>query len=153
MHPSMMSQENVAQLEVLPFFVYGTLKVGEGNHQLVARNVTSIQEARVHRARIFDGGAFPYTYIELSYADQDVVYGELIWVLPESFSSVLATLDTLEGHPNFYKRHIITAYPLVDDTKGLRAYIYLGPNNGLASSDAYIRDGRWVSKMKRLADG
>ena len=45
----------------LPFFVYGTLRPGEHNHDLFLRGRTAAEEpARLRGALLYDGPGYPY---------------------------------------------------------------------------------------------
>ncbi|MGW1210538.1 gamma-glutamylcyclotransferase family protein [Streptomyces sp. NPDC002499] len=90
----------------LPFFVYGTLRPGEVNHDLFLRARTrSETPARLTGAVLYDGPGYPYA-VE---APGGVVYGELVTALPDHYEELLAALDRLEeyapGDPsNLYER-------------------------------------------------
>lgn len=84
--------------EVIKVFVYGTLKRGEGNHRLLAQGCLFIGDDTI-KAKLFDLGHFPAIQ-----QGTDVVQGEVYMVGPNT----LRRLDALEGHPNFYKREVVT---------------------------------------------
>ncbi|WP_406009076.1 gamma-glutamylcyclotransferase [Streptomyces sp. NBC_00637] len=90
----------------LPFFVYGTLRPGEVNHDLVLRGRTLREEsARLAGAVLYQGPGYPYAVEEPG----GTVAGELVTPLPRAYAGVLAELDRLEeyvpGDPrNLYER-------------------------------------------------
>ncbi|MER7817897.1 gamma-glutamylcyclotransferase family protein [Streptomyces sp. NPDC096153] len=78
----------------LPFFVYGTLRAGEHNHDLFLRGRTSAEEpARLRGALLYEGPGYPYA-IE----GDGVVTGELVTAAPERYGELIAVLDHLEGY-------------------------------------------------------
>ncbi|MGW0205740.1 gamma-glutamylcyclotransferase family protein [Streptomyces sp. NPDC003233] len=90
----------------LPFFVYGTLRPGEANHDLFLRGRTVSEEpARLRDAALYDGPGYPYAVDRPG----GEIRGELVTARPESYTELLAALDRLEeytpGDPrNLYER-------------------------------------------------
>ncbi|WP_327182935.1 gamma-glutamylcyclotransferase family protein [Streptomyces sp. NBC_01334] len=90
----------------LPFFVYGTLRPGEVNHDLLLRGRTLREEpARLAGAVLYQGPGYPYAVEEPG----GTVAGELVTPLPRAYARLLAELDRLEeyvpGDPrNLYER-------------------------------------------------
>ena len=77
-------------------FVYGTLMAGEPNHGLLAGQ-TLLRRAETEPAfELVDLGPYP----ALVAGGETSVVGEVY----EITVNVLAALDRLEGHPNFYRR-------------------------------------------------
>ncbi|WP_210589407.1 gamma-glutamylcyclotransferase family protein [Streptomyces sp. GESEQ-35] len=113
--------------ERLPFFVYGTLRPGEPNHDLFLRGRTEAEEpGRLTGAVLYDGPGYPYAVED---AAGGVVYGELVTALPEAYGELLAALDQLEeyapGDPrNLYER---VARDVTRDVDGaaVRAWVYV----------------------------
>ncbi len=82
----------------LPFFVYGTLRPGQGNHRrFLGGRTTQEVPAVLHGHELFDIG-LPYV---VGSTPDAMVVGDLAFVLAEHYSDVLADLDRLEG----YSRH------------------------------------------------
>ncbi|GGJ12917.1 gamma-glutamylcyclotransferase family protein [Streptomyces brasiliensis] len=110
---------------VLPFFVYGTLRPGEPNHDRHLRGRTRREEpARLMGAVLYDGPGYPYA-VE---ARAGVAHGELVTTLPEAYSRLLAELDRLEeyvpGDPsNLYDR--VEREVVRPDGSTSRAWVYV----------------------------
>ncbi|MFE0513229.1 gamma-glutamylcyclotransferase family protein [Streptomyces sp. NPDC058964] len=91
---------------ILPFFVYGTLRPGEPNHDLFLRGRTRSEEpCRLTDAVLYDGPGYPYVVEEPGGA----VRGELVIPLPGEYEELLVALDRLEeyapgGARNLYER-------------------------------------------------
>ncbi|WP_264927845.1 gamma-glutamylcyclotransferase family protein [Streptomyces sp. A012304] len=110
----------------MPFFVYGTLRPGEPNHDLFLRGRTLAEgPARLRDAVLYDGPGYPYAVEEAG----GVVAGDLVVPLPETYGRLLTELDRLEeyrpGDPrNLYER---TAREVLRGTDGepVRAWVYL----------------------------
>ncbi|MEV5727555.1 MULTISPECIES: gamma-glutamylcyclotransferase family protein [Streptomyces] len=111
----------------LPFFVYGTLRPGGPNHDLLLRGRTRAEEpGRLADAVLYDGPGYPYAVEEPGGS----VRGELVTPLPEAYDELLLVLDRLEecetpGDPrNLYER---VARDVVRTADGAvrRAWVYL----------------------------
>ncbi|WP_051734897.1 gamma-glutamylcyclotransferase family protein [Streptomyces lavendulae] len=110
----------------LPFFVYGTLRPGEVNHDLFLRGRTASEEpATLPDAVLYDGPGYPYAV----HRPGTTVVGELITAAPGGYGALLAALDQLEeyegpGRPgNVYDR--IARDALRPDGTAVRAWVYL----------------------------
>ncbi|MEV8591558.1 gamma-glutamylcyclotransferase family protein [Streptomyces sp. NPDC052012] len=110
----------------LPFFVYGTLRPGEVNHDLFLRGRTLAEEpGRLPGAVLYDGPGYPYAVEEPG----GVVSGELITAREEEYTALLAELDRLEdyapGDPrNLYERVEREVLRTADGT-AVRAWVYV----------------------------
>ncbi|MEU2286059.1 gamma-glutamylcyclotransferase family protein [Streptomyces sp. NPDC013178] len=131
----------------LPFFVYGTLRPGEVNHDLFLRGRTLTEEpARLRDAVLYDGPGYPYVVEEPG----GVVAGELVTALPETYGHLLAELDQLEeyrpGDPrNLYER-VAREVVRAGDEPPVRAWVYLaapGVAAGLRARGKLIEGGDW----------
>lgn len=106
----------------LPFFVYGTLRPGEVNHDLLLRGRTLREEpARLAGAVLYQGPGYPYAVEEPG----GTVAGELVTPLPRAYARLLAELDRLEeyvpGDPrNLYERveREVTVPPVTTVARG-----------------------------------
>ncbi|MBA4864315.1 gamma-glutamylcyclotransferase [Streptomyces sp. PSKA54] len=109
----------------LPFFVYGTLRPGECNHDLFLRGRTVTEEpARLAGAVLYEGPGYPYAVEE----DEGVVRGELVTAAPDGYEQLLAALDRLEdyapGDPaNLYER--VARSVTCDDGRVVQAWVYV----------------------------
>ncbi|WP_369222631.1 gamma-glutamylcyclotransferase family protein [Streptomyces sp. R39] len=77
----------------LPFFVYGTLRSGEANHDCLRGRTESEEPGRLDGAVLYDGPGYPYAVEE---PGAGAVRGELVTVRPESYDRLLLELDELE---------------------------------------------------------
>ncbi|MEV5370449.1 gamma-glutamylcyclotransferase family protein [Streptomyces albogriseolus] len=115
----------------LPFFVYGTLRPGETNHDRLLRGRTAREEAGLLRgAVLYEGPGYPYA-VE---APEGEVRGELVTARPEAYEELLGLLDRLEeyvpGDPrNLYDR---VERPVVREADGttVRAWVYVAAPPG-----------------------
>ncbi|MEW2284563.1 gamma-glutamylcyclotransferase family protein [Streptomyces sp. NPDC047841] len=133
----------------LPFFVYGTLRPGEANHDLYLRGRTLAEEpARLSGAVLYDGPGYPYAVEEPG----GTVRGELVTARPEAYADLLAALDRLEeyepdGPRNLYER---LARDVVRTAGGtVRAWVYLAAPRvaaRLRATGTRITDGDWLSR-------
>ncbi|GAB2843036.1 gamma-glutamylcyclotransferase [Streptomyces deserti] len=110
----------------LPFFVYGTLRPGEVNHDLFLRGRTRSEEpGRLLGAVLYDGPGYPYAVEEPG----GTVSGELVTALPEAYGALLAELDRLEEYApasprNLYERVEREVLRDADGTP-VRAWVYI----------------------------
>ena len=114
-------------------FVYGTLMSGESNHFfLEERSSKYIRKAVTERGyTLYDLGGFP-----------GMVSGGTGAVMGEVYDVCARTrrrLDQLEGHPQFYRRHIIR----LQDGEKVEAYIL---EVGYTRGCPVIKSGDWRSK-------
>ncbi|MGW1956515.1 gamma-glutamylcyclotransferase family protein [Streptomyces sp. NPDC001920] len=111
----------------LPFFVYGTLRPGESNHDRFLRGRTLAEEpARLVGARLYDGPGYPYAVEEPGAGG--TVHGELVTARPEEYPALLAALDRLEEYApadprNLYER--IARQVVRADGTAVRAWVYV----------------------------
>lgn len=102
----------------MKIFVYGTLKRWGSNHNLID-HCTFLGEAYTNKDYTLVESGLPY----LLEQPGEGCLGEVF----EIDSADLIALDRLEGHPNFYRREIITVRDL--DTKApIEVYVYLYPH-------------------------
>lgn len=109
----------------LPFFVYGTLRPGEHNHDLFLRGRTLSEEpGRIRGIVLYDGPGYPYAVEEPA----GVVRGELVAALPEAYGELLGALDRLEeyvpGDPRSLYERVVRDVTRLDGTAA-RAWVYL----------------------------
>ncbi|MGW7364108.1 gamma-glutamylcyclotransferase family protein [Streptomyces sp. NPDC054841] len=78
----------------LPFFVYGTLRAGEHNHDRFLRGRTATEEpARLSGAVLYEGPGYPYAV-----EGDGTVTGELVTAAPGHYGELIAVLDHLEEY-------------------------------------------------------
>ncbi|MFF5478162.1 gamma-glutamylcyclotransferase family protein [Streptomyces sp. NPDC012935] len=136
----------------LPFFVYGTLRPGEPNHDAFLRGRTLTEEpARLAGAVLYDGPGYPYA-VEGA-GGRGTVYGDLVTARPEEYPALLAALDHLEEYaPNdphsLYER---VAREVVRDTDGtaVKAWVYVAAPPvaaRLRTRGRLIESGDWARR-------
>lgn len=111
----------------LPFFVYGTLRPGEVNHDVFLRGRTRSEDpARLAGAVLYDGPGYPYAVEEPGGAG---VRGELVTALPEAYAELLVELDRLEeyvpGDPRSLYERVEREVVRVADGTAVRAWVYV----------------------------
>ncbi|MFC9846493.1 gamma-glutamylcyclotransferase family protein [Streptomyces sp. NPDC060223] len=129
-----------------PFFVYGTLRPGEHNHDLFLRGRTASEEpGRMRGIVLYEGPGYPYAVEEPGGA----VSGEVVAALPEAYDELLAALDQLEeytpGDPhNLYERVLRNATR--GDGTEVPAWVYVAAPavaGRLRTDGKLIEDGNW----------
>ncbi|MFI6434521.1 gamma-glutamylcyclotransferase family protein [Streptomyces sp. NPDC050759] len=134
----------------LPFFVYGTLRPGEANHDLFLRGrIRSEEPGRLTGALLYDGPGYPYAVEE---PGGGPVSGELVTARPEEYDELLAALDELEeyapGDPrNLYERVAREVTRTADGT-AVRAWVYVAAPSvtvRLRARGKLIESGDWLS--------
>ncbi|NEB04300.1 gamma-glutamylcyclotransferase [Streptomyces sp. SID13726] len=132
----------------LPFFVYGTLRPGEVNHDLFLRGrVRSEEPGRLTGAVLYDGPGYPYAVEETGGA----VAGEIVTPRPDAYAELLAALDELEeytpGDPrNLYERVAREVLRTADGTS-VRAWVYVAAPSvavGLRARGKLIEGSDWL---------
>lgn len=145
---------------MLPFFVYGTLRPGEPNHDLFLRGRTVTEEpARMPGMALYDGPGYPYAVENLGGGGgrstggrsrgARAVSGETVTAHPQHYAELLCTLDQLEeyapGDPaNLYER-VERPATLADGTV-VRAWVYVAAPTvaaGLRARGRLIESGDW----------
>ena len=104
-------------------FVYGTLMEGFGNHMYLSDSA-KICNATTHEKYTMYANGVPFVVKNIPSVN---ISGELYKVDHE----VLAyNLDTLEGHPDFYRREVVEVNG--DNEKMYEAWLYFYPSENLA---------------------
>ncbi|WP_418956930.1 gamma-glutamylcyclotransferase family protein [Streptomyces tritici] len=134
--------------EELPFFVYGTLRPGEANHDLFLRGRTAAEEpALLSGAVLYDGPGYPYAAL-----GDGRIAGELVTAAPGAYDRLLVVLDRLEdcfgpGHPrNLYERVRRDVVRLRDGAT-VPAWVYLAAP--AARTGPPIEGGDWLRRPGR----
>lgn len=136
-------------MAVLPFFVYGTLRPGERNHDLFLHGRTATEEpARLAGAVLYEGPGYPYAVEDP--AGGGTVEGEVVTAAPGEYEELLAVLDDLEeyagpGHPrNLYER--VARDVVRPDGTVIRAWVYFaaaGVARDLRAHGSTVPGGSW----------
>ena len=129
-----------------PFFVYGTLRRGQGNYRRLLAGRTTVEAPASLPGHALYGQGLPFVVeAEASVA----VVGDLMWVAPDAYGEVLADLDRLEGYRpgkrSFYVRTAVTVRH--GDGVEVTAWVYLaGPETARRlSDDDRIAGGDWLA--------
>ncbi|WP_329120842.1 gamma-glutamylcyclotransferase family protein [Streptomyces sp. NBC_01353] len=102
----------------LPFFVYGTLRPGEYNHDRFLLGRTAAEEpARLPGALLYDGPGYPYAV-----PGEGLIAGDLVTAARGAYDELLAALDRVEGGAG-YERAERTVVRLRDGS-AVRAWVY-----------------------------
>ncbi|MGP4085206.1 gamma-glutamylcyclotransferase family protein [Streptomyces sp. KR55] len=136
----------------LPFFVYGTLRPGEPNHDLFLRGRTSAEEpGRLSGAVLYDGPGYPYAVEEPGGA----VSGDLVTARPEAYDELLAALDRLEeylpGDPRSLYERVEREVVRDADGAAVRAWVYVAAPAVAARLRArgkLIEGGDWRARRR-----
>lgn len=134
----------------LPFFVYGTLRPGEPNHDVFLRGRTLKEEpATLTGALLYDGPGYPYVVEEPGAR----VRGELITARAEEYGELLDVLDRLEeyvpGDPRSLYERVERDVVRDGDGRVVRAWVYVaapGVAARLRANGKLIESGDWASR-------
>jgi gamma-glutamylaminecyclotransferase len=121
-------------------FVYGTLKKGFSNHRLLAGSEYLGTAQTVEKYAMYSTG----TPIVLKEEAVSPIHGELYRVNEET----LVALDSLEGHPDWYRREEINIY--VDGEQGRyqeTAWLYFS----LDKRGDLVPEGKYLKEVRRQA--
>ncbi|MFE9253623.1 gamma-glutamylcyclotransferase family protein [Streptomyces sp. NPDC006879] len=132
----------------LPFFVYGTLRPGQVNHdRYVLGRAVREERACLPGAALYEGPGYPYAVR----ARASMIAGDLVTAIPAHYGGLLRALDRLEdyhgpGHPqNLYDR---SALRVVGAEGGIvLAWVYLAAEplaRRLRAEGTLIPGGDWL---------
>lgn len=131
-------------------FVYGSLRRGLHNHDLLTRvGAEFVGTARV-LGRLVGLGSFPGFYRSGAQRSLRPVVGEIYLVN----AAGLEALDRLEGHPTLYRRETVTAL-LDDDTEtDVAVYVFQMRRAGTAAPEVPLTNGEydWVAYYHEEAE-
>ena len=108
---------------------------GYGNHRLIRPFVKDLKVATT-RGKLFDLGAFPALK-----EGEGQVKGELVVIDKNHQEEVLARLDLLEGHPDFYRRELINVKE-INSGRDHQAWSYIY-NAEIIDRSILIPHGNW----------
>ena len=139
---------------IVPFFVYGTLMLGEGNDRMWHRHVDRIEQNLVVPGyqlgvNVIDPSviaSFPYA---MSDPDPDhYIMGEVLWPDSDEAAGWLTKeLDRIEGHPNHYKR--ISVEVLRNAHESVTAWMYVMAREEIWGSRITKIGSSWREYLKR----
>ena len=112
-------------------FTYGTLKKGFHNHHYLQQSTFIGSGKTQNKYALYINGGLPFVVRDQSVS---LIYGEVYRV----DDSVLAVLDQLEGHPDWYCREKVNIV-LDADSSVVSAWLYFNPdcNGELVTEGAY----------------
>jgi len=126
-------------------FVYGSLKKGFDNHNLLRKHTKRIGKAiTMGKFGMFEDSFGNYPY--LIPIPKMRIHGELYEIQRKE---LLERLDTFEGYPEYYERKKI----LVKTHKGtVRAFVYIQPHTAIPQGQKPLREWKADTdyKMKQL---
>ncbi|MFF9620407.1 gamma-glutamylcyclotransferase family protein [Streptomyces griseosporeus] len=135
----------------LPFFVYGTLRPGEPNHDAFLRGRTRTEEpALLPGAVLYDGPGYPYAVEEPG----GTVHGELVTAAPEAYDELLTALDRLEectpgGDPRDLYARVRREVVRAGDGTRVTAWVYVAAPavaSRLRAHGTPIEGGDWAAR-------
>lgn len=138
---------------VMPFFVYGTLMLGEGNDARWHDRVDRVEQGLVvagYQLKAFDTDShvatFPYAMVD---PDPDhYVMGELLWPASDEDAGWLtASFDGLEGHPDNYVRTEVMVLRNARET--VPAWMYVYPDSVLNNHHLVTIGSSWKDYLRR----
>ncbi len=143
----------------LPFFVYGTLRLGESNSQLWHDAIALNRPGILRAALMFDLGPYPMIIeTEASEAESAPITGELIDVVSKRYTQILCTLDLLEGVDSLNPESDTTLYRRVARDIHLRdgnfvtAWVYFGRVE-IARRGRFMPHGDWKRRFQETHTG
>lgn len=120
--------------------VYGTLSTGYWNSRLLDGH-KSLGSTRVTGYKLYRGG-YPGSvpFASKTGNPEDVIVVELFEVNAHDFPSTWVHVDSLEGHPDWYRREVVTT------EAGLDAWMYVYPVDVLQEYPMRneVTGGDWV---------
>jgi gamma-glutamylcyclotransferase (GGCT)/AIG2-like uncharacterized protein YtfP len=132
-------------MSAYPFFVYGTLRRGQGNYRRLLAGRTTAEISATLPGHALYGQGLPYAVAAEASA---AVVGDLMFLDAERYDEVLADLDRLEGYrpgrSSFYVRQAVTVRIEGGEET---AWVYLaGPETARRLSDVErIDGGDWLA--------
>ena len=144
---------SVPTSERLPFFVYGTLRAGEGNHSwALAGKTASEVPATLAGGEMYTNGGYPYVIRTDNPAE--VVVGEIMTPTDAMYEQVLTALDRLETYvpgreDNHYDRVVVEV--TTTDGETVRAFTYVASPSMYDHARSFPRvlSGDFVKDGKR----
>jgi gamma-glutamylcyclotransferase (GGCT)/AIG2-like uncharacterized protein YtfP len=138
-------------LDQIPFFVYGTLRRGQGNHRVVEADLEAARDARL-AGHVLYGDGLPY--IAACGDPASVVAGDMLLVRGDRYEQALRALDRLEGYDpprrQMYVRTLVCAgFRAEDGTwRECDAWAYLGGAWFRYDPRLVIPGGDWAASRR-----
>lgn len=126
----LLSEQQGRDQMTIHVFVYGSLKKGFGNHSCLGKSLM-VKEDALKSAYLVDLGSFPGMF-----QGDGEVHGEVYEVSP----AIMSRLDLLEGHPNFYRREVVTL------NSGMKAWSYYLNQKYKDEGYNVVTNGKWLQK-------
>jgi gamma-glutamylcyclotransferase (GGCT)/AIG2-like uncharacterized protein YtfP len=126
-------------------FVYGTLKRGEANHQIL-RDATYVTQGYAKGFVLYDLGGCPAMMPGAVVGDrvEQSAMGEIYAIEDEDFDDILCSLDRLEGEGQLYIRVKVnvTTRGSVEPTECI-SYLFIPTHN---NQDRVVKGGWWAGR-------
>lgn len=130
------------QVPYLPVFVYGTLRPGQTNYGLLRGFTVTETPAQIANMDLFALPDYP-----MALSGSRIVVGDLLFLTPTSYRSLLLRLDDLEGWipelPNCQFRRI-QCRATIQGQGEHDAWMYIGNRTYLGTEPELIDHGDWV---------
>lgn len=125
-----------------PFFVYGTLRPGQGNDRLWRGDAVAFDDGEciVKGYRLVGRGSIPYAVR----AEGKQVVGCLVDPFVDAYANVARALDGLEGYPVHYDRIVVDVYR-PGRLEPMEAWMYSPPDERWLGDREEVPDGDWVA--------
>jgi gamma-glutamylcyclotransferase (GGCT)/AIG2-like uncharacterized protein YtfP len=137
-------------MDQLPFFVYGTLRSGFGNHRVVDGLLDGVLDARLPRHQLYSRGL---AYVAPA-GPGAAVTGELLLVAPACYDQALRRMDRLEGYrpgdpASLYERARCRALARGADGEWREhdAWVYLGGRSFRRDPALAVPSGDWADAL------
>ena len=117
-----------------PFFMYGTLMLGFGNHFRIRNIFTEMKKAILQGFDMYELWTYPGII-----PGKGKIHGELYYILPEHFEAILKELDRVESGAGYHRE-----LKEVTDNEGIKvlAYVYI-LNYNISDNYNKIESGDW----------
>lgn len=136
---------------ILPVFVYGTLRAGLGNYENILRgNTVHEAPATLSGATMLDAGGFPFVIRE----GEGTIIGEVMFLDEDYLDYTMGRLDRLEGfrgpgvQGNMYERE--QAQVALTDGSTVTAWVYITSPGFRRHTDTMktITTGDWMDSPR-----
>ena len=131
----------------LPFFVYGTLKIGQSNERVASPFMDYYQDATLisEHFALHTGPAFPMLVRDTK-GVHCRVKGHLIWIKDDRYYAALSSMDTLEGVRNDFYQRIKALCQVETSEHPVPCWVYIAGVQLAQTARSvypYIKDGEW----------